>query len=106
MAAVIGTDRLDGGRGTLHVGERQQSAAGRQAPLEAGGLYQRRAAAGEVGGGAVAEPAGAAVDVRALGNADLAARAGDVVAVAGQVRLAGGAADVPAAAAQQTDDFV
>ena len=56
-----------------------------QAALEPGGLCQRRPATDQVAGGSITEPARAAFNVCALGDSDLAARAGDVSAIGREV---------------------
>ena len=81
VALVVGVDRLDRRQDLVHRREREQALAGREHVAEAGVLADHRPAGGQVGGAAVAEPAGAQAHVLVLGDGELAARVRDVVAV-------------------------
>jgi hypothetical protein len=99
VVAVDGVDRL---RGLLDRGECEEALAGRQDVAEPGVLGDHRAAGGQVGGAAVAEPAAAQPDVLVLGDGELPSRSGDVSAVG--VEIGGdpqGIANAPAMLGEQ-----
>src|SRR5207249_4406414 len=77
VTRVVCVDRFDGGDDFLQGRKREESFAGRQGLAEAGLLRDDGASGGEVGGGAVAEPAAAQADVLFLGDGEFAARTAD-----------------------------
>ena len=102
VARIVGVDRLHGREDLLHGGEREQSLAGREHVAEAGVLVDHRAPGGQVGGAAVAEPAGAQAHVLVLRHRVLAARARDVVTVVIRVdREVERMTDLPSVALEQ-----
>ena len=78
MPLVVGRDRLGTGDGLVERPEGQEPLAGGDRAAEAGVLDERGLSRGEVAGGAVAEPAAARLDVDALRDRELRARALDV----------------------------
>src|SRR5206468_498743 len=81
LRRVLAVDPLDALDRLLEVLEGEEAAPGRQHALEPGGLRQHRPTTGEVVRPAVAEPARPRHDLRALHDAELAARAPDVALV-------------------------
>src|SRR6185312_13764760 len=102
VAPVVGVDLLyRRHRGVGRV-EGEEPLAGWQRPPEAGVLRHHRAPRGEIGGTAVAEPAGAQAHVLVLGHGELPPGGADVVAVAvDAARDLEAVADQPAVALQQ-----
>ena len=80
--------------------EREQALAGRDDGSKPGVLHHRRHPERQVAGGPAREPAAAAGDVGVLGDAPLAERAGQVVAVDPRVGETSTVADLPAVPAQ------
>ena len=100
--AVVGVDALDRGDRLVEVAKaKSASPVGSTSPKPVSCVTTGRPG-GEVGGAAVAEPAGAQADVLVLGDGELAARRPDVVAVGVEVgREVERGADAPAARLEQ-----
>src|SRR5581483_3906002 len=81
MERIIAVDLARAGDRFGEIAESQKPATGGQMLAEAGVFGEHRPAAGEIGGAAVAEPAGVKLPVERLRAAELGARALDVFAI-------------------------